>query len=98
MPDDLTPEATKTRRVECRGCGGTGRWETECCNGSDGCTCRGEVLDMMGACRACGGSGIYSGSGPNDGSANRDAIRGLHFIGSGPTGMHDIWPNRGNLR
>jgi len=78
----------------CRGCGGDGRFLTECCDGTGGCSCRGEIVDL-GSCRECGGygqivAGTYSGK-------NRDAIRGLHFIGSGPDSMHDIWPNRGHL-
>lgn len=76
----------------CRGCGGTGIFETECCNGSGGCSCRGEVVNM-GSCRECGGQGeievgTYRG-------ANLDAIRGLHFIGTGSAGTERLWPNRG---
>lgn len=75
----------------CRACNGDGRFLTECWSG--GCSCRGGVVDM-GNCRVCGGSGWVD---PRvcDMDANRRVIRGLHFIGTGPSGMHDIWPNRG---
>lgn len=76
----------------CRGCGGQGTWAVECCNGSGGCSCRGREVDM-GTCRECGGSGqIEAGSYSR---RNLAAIRGLHFIGTGPSSMHDVWPNRG---
>lgn len=76
----------------CRGCGGDGRLLTECCDGSGGCSCRGRVMDL-GSCRECGGCGeIEEGTYSR---RNLDAIRGLHFIGTGPNAMHDIWPNRG---
>jgi len=65
----------------CPGCGGAGVWETECCNGASGCSCKGLPV-YMGTCRVCGGSGfvgkIY------DERANLKAIRGLCYVGSGP--------------
>lgn len=76
----------------CRGCGGRGSWETECCNGAGGCSCRGREVDM-GTCRECGGRGqIEVGSYR---AANRESIRGLHFIGTGSVGTERLWPNRG---
>jgi hypothetical protein len=79
----------------CPGCGGDGRFLSECCNGSGGCSCRGEVVDL-GACRVCHGSGRVV-EGEYDRAANRNVIAGLHFLGSGPSGMHGLWPNRGYL-
>lgn len=72
-----------------------GRWEVECCNGSGGCSCGGEPVDM-GICNACKGSGFVGDD--YDARANIRAIQGLHFIGTGPRGMYDVWPNRGNKR
>lgn len=46
-----------TELVQCRQCI-NGRWETECCNGADGCDCRGQVVDM-GACNVCKGIGWH---------------------------------------
>lgn len=67
----------------CPSCYGEGRWETECCNGSGGCSCRGRTVDM-GACNVCHGSGYVI-----DGQYNRDAnintIKGYCFVGSGPS-------------
>jgi len=70
-----------------------GRWETECCNGSGGCDCQGKPLDM-GPCNVCGGTGKL----PDDDSqvnyqANLEKIRGLCFIGSGPT--RGMWAGQG---
>lgn len=89
---------TETRE-RCPSCCGTGSWETECCNGSGGCSCRGEVLDM-GRCNVCGGTGSVSGVRGRDWDpdANLKTIRGLHFIGTGPSGMHETWPNRGGWK
>lgn len=67
--------------VSCEACYGTGRWETECCNGSGGCDCGGQVLDM-GRCNVCGGSGQRKPDA--DVMANVNAIRGLCYIGAGP--------------
>jgi len=84
-----SPTPTK----KCPNCYGTGQWETECCNGSGGCDCRGQPVPM-GRCNVCGGSGEipFDESGVNF-NANCDAIRGLAFIGRGPT--HGIWANMG---
>lgn len=66
--------------IRCTACIG-GRWEAECCNGSSGCSCGGQPVDM-GACRVCGGTGWRS---PDANvRANADAIRGLCYLGSGP--------------
>lgn len=81
--------------MRCPGCGGDGRFLTECCNGAGGCDCRGETVDL-GDCRVCGGAGQVE-EGSFDRTANRQAIAGLHFIGSGPNNMHGVWPNRGHM-
>lgn len=79
--------------ITCPSCRGRGEWETECCNGSGGCSCRGQVIPM-GTCNVCGGSGEI----PEDASreqrrANCNAIAGSCFIGSGPTTGY--WANNG---
>lgn len=66
----------------CPGCLGAGRWETECCDGSRGCSCRGQRIDM-GYCNVCGGSGFVTID--CDPMANVNAISGYCFIGSGPS-------------
>lgn len=61
-----------------------GRWETECCNGAYGCSCRGQTVDM-GICNVCNGEGWHA---PDANTrANADYIRnsGMMFVGSGPT-------------
>ena len=65
----------------CRACLGAGEWFSECCDGSRGCSCRGQVI-AMGQCLACGGTGQI-GDGYRA-SANIDSIRGRCYIGSGP--------------
>jgi hypothetical protein len=77
--------------ITCPGCGGRGHWETECCSGAGGCDCRGQVIDM-GPCNVCGGSG-YVAIGHHDKNANRRAIEGLCFIGSGPSS--GLWAGMG---
>lgn len=77
-----------TELVQCRNCEG-GRWYTECCNGANGCDCRGEIVDM-GVCNVCQGAGWHR---PNaDTEANLNAIRGRCFTGSGPTSGY--WAGR----
>lgn len=49
----------------------------------------------MGACNVCGGTGRVDGT--HNPRANVDAIRGLHFIGTGPNDMWSIWPNRAGI-
>lgn len=79
MVDRLLTSENET--VPCEACNGSGRWETECCNGSGGCDCGGQVLDM-GNCNVCGGSGMRKPDA--DVMANVNAIRGLCYIGAGP--------------
>lgn len=70
-------------QVPCRSCV-NGRWEAECCNGSGGCSCRGERVDM-GTCHVCHGTGFHA---PDANTrANADFIRrsGACFLGSGPS-------------
>lgn len=68
----------------CSSCHGAGHWECECCDGSRGCSCRGQVVEM-GRCNVCHGSGYVraDGVGVNQ-MANCDEIRGLSYLGSGP--------------
>lgn len=83
--------------INCPSCYGTGEWETECCNGAGGCSCRGQVVPM-GRCNVCNGSGkVPANVTPEQLKANCRAIAGLHFIGSGSRDTHSIWPNRGNF-
>lgn len=76
----------------CPGCNGEGRWEAECCNGSGGCSCHGEPVDM-GLCNVCGGSGEVPKGKPVNTKANLEAIQGFCFIGSGPS--DGIWAGQG---
>ncbi len=83
--------------IRCPGCCGTGEWETECCNGAGGCSCKGERIPM-GRCNVCAGAGYVSKDITKEQRmANCRAIQGLHFIGSGPNGMYSLWPNRGGF-
>lgn len=66
----------------CPGCLGAGRWESECCSGYGGCSCRGDTVDM-GTCLVCGGQGWIQ-EGEADRSANIKSIEGLCYLGSGP--------------
>lgn len=71
--------------IDCPACGGRGQWETECCNGSGGCDCRGQPV-AMGACLVCQGSGQMPKDAPREQlQANLNSIRGRCFIGNGPT-------------
>lgn len=98
MSESVVPFIAETSIVEmepCQACGGSGEWETECCGGAGGCSCRGRVVPM-GACNVCYGSGQV----PSDISderkfANCRAIMGNHFIGSGP--RDGSWPNAKTL-
>jgi hypothetical protein len=69
-----------TQLIQCRNCI-AGRWETECCNGSGGCDCRGQVVDM-GRCLVCNGTGWHRPDANTD--ANRRSIAGCSYIGRGP--------------
>lgn len=69
--------------IPCPCCEG-GRWETECCSGAGGCSCRGQRVDM-GMCNVCNGYGqIEADTPPEMLRGNINAIMGNHFIGSGP--------------
>lgn len=69
----------------CPSCYGSGQWETECCNGADGCDCNGQRV-QMGRCNVCQGSGqIRADRQGVNLRANCDAIAGRCFIGRGPT-------------
>lgn len=72
-------------KKECPSCFGEGRWETECCNGSGGCSCRGGLVDM-GPCNVCHGTG-YVVEGEYNAEANVDFLMqsGVCFTGSGPS-------------
>ena len=79
--------------INCPSCNGTGEWETECCNGSCGCSCRGQVVPM-GQCNVCYGSGqVPEDISPEQLKANCKAIAGLCFIGSGPS--RGFWAGQG---
>lgn len=80
-------------KIICPSCHGSGEWETECCNGSGGCDCRGQVI-RMGTCNVCEGCGeIDENASQEQLMANCNAIRGLCFIGSGPS--RGVWANEG---
>lgn len=75
--------------VICEACNGTGEWEVECCNGSDGCSCGGQLVSM-GVCNVCEGTGERHINANT--MANVETIQGHCFIGTGPTS--GIWANR----
>lgn len=81
---NLRAQTAAPAMVPCPSCYGSGQWEGECCNGSGGCTCRGQRVPM-GRCNVCHGNGEVraDGVGVNPG-ANAEAIRGLCYLGSGP--------------
>lgn len=68
--------------ISCPSCLGQGKWDCECCNGSNGCSCGGQPVDM-GTCNVCHGSGQVE-DGNYDGNANLSAIQGMCYLGSGP--------------
>ncbi len=76
----VEPAQREPEQFRCEYCTG-GRWESECCNGSSGCSCGGQPVDM-GACRVCGGSGWRTADA--DTTANLRSIQGLCYLGSGP--------------
>src|SRR5688572_8402759 len=58
-----------------------GQWEAECCNGADGCSCRGQRVPM-GRCNVCDGTGqVREDMQGVDTFANSRAIAGRCFIG-----------------
>lgn len=75
----------------CKYCNGSGRWETECCNGADNCSCRGDTVDM-GECRVCCGTGKLE-SGKEYRNLNAESIQGMCFIGTSLTGRTGFWRN-----
>lgn len=66
---------------KCTFCYGDGTWDCECCNGSGGCSCRGQPV-FMGKCHVCNGTGVMQET--SDPSANSKSIAGKLFLGSGP--------------
>lgn len=77
-------EAKKPEMEKCPACHGRGEWESECCNGSGGCDCRGERV-QMGTCNVCHGQGqIRKDRQGVDLRANVRIIQGLRYLGSGP--------------
>ena len=78
----------------CPSCYGSGEWETECCSGAGGCSCRGGVISM-GQCNVCGGKGqVPTTISDEQRMANCRVIKGLCFIGSGPSG--GVWAGEGS--
>ncbi len=80
------------KMIQCPSCYGEGRWETECCNGAGGCSCRGGLIDM-GICNVCNGRGEVP-EGRFNPRANSDFIMrsGACFAGSGPRSGY--WANK----
>ncbi len=76
--------------VFCEACNGMGHWEAECCNGSGGCSCQGQPVNM-GVCNVCGGTGKRHIDA--DRMANVKDLKGCCFIGSGPTTGY--WATKG---
>ena len=74
-----------TKEEVCPSCYGAGYWETECCSGAGGCSCRGGLV-YMGKCNVCNGRG-YVVHGHYNPRANSDFIlrTGACFAGSGPS-------------
>lgn len=66
----------------CGQCGGLGHWEAECCNGAEGCSCRGLPVPM-GRCFGCDGTGRPI-SGREQANAESIHQAGVAFLGSGP--------------
>ena len=79
MPQMIDDDGTEM--VSCEMCYGSGQWETECCNGDRGCSCRGQRVPM-GPCNVCRGLGWRRPDANT--SANVEAITGLCYVGSGP--------------
>ena len=66
--------------VHCECCEG-GIWFSECCDGSNGCSCKGETVNM-GRCKVCLGTGRRRKDA--DTRANLRTIAGMAYLGSGP--------------
>lgn len=85
--DALVVSETQCQEEErCPGCLGSGRFESACCNGANGCSCRGDIVDM-GACRVCGGRGQVV-AGQFNPRANLESIAGMMYLGTGPRSGH----------
>jgi hypothetical protein len=61
-----------------------GQWEAECCNGSGGCDCHGQPV-QMGARHVCNGTGMRRKDADKMANANSIRNSGRCFLGSGPT-------------
>lgn len=82
MSDQAQSQAASVS-ISCPGCGGSGQWLSECCDGSGGCSCRGQIVPM-GCCNVCHGEGSVV-EGEHNAMANVAAIAGLCFLGTGPS-------------
>lgn len=73
------------KMIMCPSCLGDGYWEAECCNGSGGCSCGGQPVNM-GRCNVCGGSGQVEEGNYNP-RANVNFIErgGYGYLGTGPS-------------
>lgn len=91
LPREMSIE--QPQMIDCPSCGGRGEWESECCNGSGGCSCHGQPVNM-GVCHVCRGSGQVSENISHERKmANLRSIQGACFLGSGPS--TGIWANNG---
>ena len=74
---------------KCKRCYGTGKMDTECCNGADGCSCKGQTVYLP--CTYCNGTGYVEN---NEEAEKTGAMKyqqkygGLCFLGSGPQNSH----------
>jgi hypothetical protein len=73
----------RNKTIVCPACNGEGTWYTECCDGSQHCSCHGQPV-FMGQCKVCHGTGKVI-EGQYNIEANRDSIRGMSYIGFSPT-------------
>lgn len=71
----------------CPNCNGTGRLITECCNGKDGCSCKGGLVDV-GICHCCDGTGHVD---PD----NYDPNANVRFLKNSLAAFAGSGPNRG---
>lgn len=78
----LEDKAIEDKQISCPACNGSGEWETECCDGSRGCSCHGERVPM-GTCHVCNGRGKVI-EGQYDAEANIRTIQGQCYIGTSP--------------
>lgn len=79
-PSEEAAQRREEALVKCECCD-NGQWFAECCNGTGGCDCHGQPVNM-GKCHVCNGTGWRK----KDANlkANTESIRGRCFIGSGP--------------